>query len=83
MAMEKYAYWLGCSFQIRDDILDYHSSSETGKDSDSDIMERKITMPLLCAMRNAPQEENAYGAGWRTLLRSIQKAAGTWMSQKR
>lgn len=56
-AMEKYAYWLGCSFQIRDDILDYHSSSETGKDSDSDIMERKITMPLLCAMRNAPQEE--------------------------
>ena len=22
-AMEQYAYWLGCSFQIRDDILDY------------------------------------------------------------
>lgn len=56
-AMEQYAYWLGCSFQVRDDILDYHSSAETGKDSDSDIMERKITMPLLCAMRNAPEEE--------------------------
>ena len=56
-AMEQYAYWLGCSFQIRDDILDYHSSAETGKDSDSDIMERKITMPLLCALRNAPEEE--------------------------
>ena len=55
--MEQYAYWLGCSFQIRDDILDYHSSDETGKDSDSDIMERKITMPLLCAMRNSPEEE--------------------------
>lgn len=56
-SMEQYAYWLGCSFQIRDDILDYHSSDETGKDSDSDIMERKITMPLLCAMRNSPEEE--------------------------
>ena len=56
-AMEQYAYWLGCGFQIRDDILDYHSSAETGKDSDSDIMERKITMPLLCAMRNAPDQE--------------------------
>lgn len=55
--MEQFAYWLGCSFQIRDDILDYHSSEETGKDSDCDIMERKITMPLLCAMRNAPHEE--------------------------
>ena len=56
-AMEQYAYWLGCSFQIRDDILDYRPTSETGKDSDSDIMERKITMPLLCAMRNAPEDE--------------------------
>ena len=56
-AMEQYAYWLGCGFQIRDDILDYHPSTETGKDSDSDIMERKITMPLLCAMRNAPDRE--------------------------
>ena len=56
-AMEQYAYWLGCSFQIRDDILDYRPTSETGKDSDCDIMERKITMPLLCAMRNAPEEE--------------------------
>lgn len=56
-AMEQYAYWLGCGFQIRDDILDYRPSAETGKDSDSDIMERKITMPLLCAMRNAPEEE--------------------------
>ena len=57
-AMEQYAYWLGCSFQIRDDILDYRPTSETGKDSDCDIRERKITMPLLCAMRNAPEEED-------------------------
>lgn len=57
-SMEKYAYWLGCSFQIRDDILDYRPESETGKDSNSDIMERKITMPLLCAMRNCPSKED-------------------------
>lgn len=58
-SLEQFAYWLGCSFQIRDDILDYHPSQETGKDSNCDIMERKITMPLLCAMRNAPQEEES------------------------
>lgn len=52
-AMEKFAWYAGCGFQIRDDILDYYPSSRTGKDSGSDIMERKITMPLLCAMKNA------------------------------
>lgn len=56
-SLEQYASWLGCCFQIRDDILDYRPTSETGKDSDSDIMERKITMPLLCAMRNASPED--------------------------
>lgn len=50
--MEEYALEVGYGFQIRDDILDYHSSDETGKDSDSDILERKITLPLLCAFRN-------------------------------
>lgn len=52
-AMGKFAWYVGCAFQIRDDILDYYPSSRTGKDSGSDIMERKITMPILCAMRNA------------------------------
>lgn len=52
-AMEKFAWYAGCAFQIRDDILDFYPTSKTGKDSGSDIMERKITMPLLCAMENS------------------------------
>ncbi len=55
-AMEDYAFYLGCSFQMRDDILDYYPSEVTGKDSGCDIEERKITLPLLCAMENAPEE---------------------------
>lgn len=57
-SLSRYAEYLGICFQIRDDILDYHPSSETGKDSDSDISERKITLPLLCAFKNCPEKEN-------------------------
>lgn len=57
-ALTKYALHFGICFQIRDDILDYSSSSKTGKDSDSDISERKITLPLLCALDSAPDKRN-------------------------
>lgn len=56
--LSDFAEYLGICFQIRDDILDYHPSSETGKDSDSDIAERKITLPLLCAFQNCPEKES-------------------------
>lgn len=49
-ALGKYALNLGICFQIRDDILDYSPSDKTGKDSDSDITEKKITLPLMCAL---------------------------------
>ena len=55
--MTEYAEYLGICFQIRDDILDYHPTSETGKNSDVDISERKITLPLLCAFKNCPARE--------------------------
>lgn len=55
--LEKYAYGIGCCFQIRDDIIDYYPESVTGKDSNSDILERKITMPLLCAFEACPERE--------------------------
>lgn len=56
-ALTEYAHHLGISFQVRDDIIDYYPSSQTGKDSGCDIEERKITMPLLCAMGSAPSQE--------------------------
>lgn len=49
-AIYNYAYNLGLSFQMRDDILDYSDSPLDGKDVGSDIAERKITLPLICAL---------------------------------
>ncbi len=56
-ALDEYSFYLGCSFQMRDDILDYYPSEVIGKDSNCDIEERKITLPLLCAMANNPDKE--------------------------
>ncbi|MBQ0006148.1 MAG: polyprenyl synthetase family protein [Alistipes sp.] len=56
-ALREYAFHLGLLFQMRDDILDYSDSKTIGKDSDCDIAERKITIPLLCALDNALEEK--------------------------
>ena len=54
-SLKGYAKYLGISFQIRDDILDYSSLQKDGKDILSDIAERKITIPFLCACKNSTQ----------------------------
>lgn len=56
-AITDYAYELGVAFQIRDDIFDYTPALNTGKVAGADIKERKITLPLLCAMKNANGQE--------------------------
>lgn len=56
-ALERYAYYLGAAFQIRDDILDYSPQFDTGKQAGSDIKERKLTLPLLSAFESAPKNE--------------------------
>ena len=55
-AMYGYALHLGRAFQIRDDILDYSPDLKTGKPSGQDIKERKITLPLIGALKNAPSK---------------------------
>ena len=52
-----YAVALGKAFQIKDDILDYDGTSSVGKPLGVDILEQKITIPLLGAMANAGAEE--------------------------
>jgi octaprenyl-diphosphate synthase len=56
-AAKDYAYALGIAFQIKDDILDYSGTESVGKPLGVDLLEQKITMPLLGAMANAPAEE--------------------------
>lgn len=47
---------LGLCFQLRDDIFDYFTNA-IGKPTGNDIREGKVTLPLLYAIRNAPESE--------------------------
>lgn len=58
-AAKDYAVALGLAFQIKDDILDYAGTDSVGKPLGVDILEQKITMPLLGAFANVSAEEEA------------------------
>jgi octaprenyl-diphosphate synthase len=44
---------IGIAFQIKDDLLDYTGDGLTGKRTGNDIKEKKITLPLIHALREA------------------------------
>lgn len=54
--IESYAEHIGLAFQIRDDILDYSPNLDTGKLPGADLKERKITLPLIGALKNCPEQ---------------------------
>lgn len=54
-AARQYAVSLGLAYQVKDDIMDYEGG-DIGKPTGVDIKERKITLPLLGAMKNAGPE---------------------------
>ena len=54
-----YAVALGIAFQIKDDILDYDGTEAVGKPLGADILEQKITLPLLGALANVDAQEQA------------------------
>jgi octaprenyl-diphosphate synthase len=45
--MRRFGEALGMAFQIQDDILDYSRTAHTGKPSNNDLREGKITLPLI------------------------------------
>ncbi|WP_153122615.1 heptaprenyl diphosphate synthase component II [Peribacillus tepidiphilus] len=48
-----FGYYVGMSFQITDDILDFTASEkELGKPAGSDLKQGNITLPVLFAMKN-------------------------------
>lgn len=49
---------LGVCFQIKDDIFDYYNL-DVGKPTGKDIREGKITLPLIYALKNAPESKSA------------------------
>lgn len=54
--MLKFAELFGLCFQIRDDIFDYFDNSQIGKPTGNDLREGKVTLPLIYALNNAPEE---------------------------
>ncbi len=55
--MRKFGEYIGMAFQIQDDILDYSPAANTGKPTNGDLREGKITLPLLSIIENAPTEQ--------------------------
>lgn len=56
-AAGEFASSLGIAFQIKDDILDYEGDETLGKPLGQDLLEKKITLPLLGAMKACPSQE--------------------------
>ncbi|MBS1913394.1 MAG: polyprenyl synthetase family protein [Bacteroidetes bacterium] len=58
-ALRAYGEMVGIAFQIRDDIFDYVSTGAAiGKPTGNDLKERKLTLPLIYSMNNAPRKES-------------------------
>ena len=52
----KFGHNIGMIFQIRDDIFDYYDSKEIGKPTGNDMMEGKLTLPVIYALNNSDLE---------------------------
>ncbi len=70
-ALRDYGEYLGIAFQIKDDMLDYESSiSLLGKPVGHDLADKKITLPLLYAFRQAPDRAR------KRIIRTLKNGAG-------
>ncbi|MBK7304555.1 MAG: polyprenyl synthetase family protein [Saprospiraceae bacterium] len=55
--MHQFGSDLGMAFQIKDDLMDL-SEESVGKPRINDIKEKKMTLPLIVALKNAPQPKS-------------------------
>lgn len=56
-AARKFGQNLGIIFQIRDDIFDYYDSKEIGKPTGNDMIEGKLTLPVIYALKSTGNAE--------------------------
>jgi len=61
--MKDFGENIGIAFQIRDDLLDYEGTGLTGKTVGNDIKEKKITLPLIHALEQAPGSKKRHILG--------------------
>ena len=69
-AFRQFGHVAGLCFQIMDDILDYHDSSETGKPSGNDLKEGKFTLPAIYALTHSDLD-------WSNYIRAIRSLEAT------
>jgi octaprenyl-diphosphate synthase len=56
--MREFGEHVGMAFQIRDDLLDYLGrKSIIGKPTGIDVKEKKLTLPLIYALKNSDRKE--------------------------
>jgi len=55
-AAAKFGQNIGMIFQIRDDIFDYFDSKEIGKPTGNDMVEGKLTLPVIYALNKSNYE---------------------------
>lgn len=48
---------VGMAFQLKDDLFDFGEGSKIGKPTGIDIKEKKMTLPMIYALNNAPKAE--------------------------
>ncbi len=58
--LKQFGKYAGITFQIKDDLFDYQKTNLTGKPSGNDIQEKKMTLPLIYALKNAKKSEKRH-----------------------
>lgn len=53
----KFGEIIGLCFQIRDDIFDYYDDASIGKPTGNDMMEGKLTLPAIYAIKHSTNED--------------------------
>ena len=92
--MRQFGELTGIAFQIKDDLFDYGNGQDTGKPTGLDIKEKKLTLPLIHALRSVDARDrrwmvdvvknhNTDDASVARLLRKVSEAGGIAHARER
>lgn len=92
--MRQFGELTGIAFQIKDDLFDYGNGQDTGKPTGLDIKEKKLTLPLIHALRSVDDRDrrwmvdvvknhNTDDAAVARLLRKVSEVGGIAHARQR
>ncbi|MDE5419874.1 polyprenyl synthetase family protein [Labilibaculum sp. DW002] len=58
--LKQFGSHLGIAFQMKDDLFDYEKQGTIGKPTGNDIKEKKLTLPLIYALRNISDKDRRW-----------------------